>query len=146
MKRRLFTSLMVGLTLAAVLPGLASAAEGNPGRPGQYELAYIDLNALSGFCDSAYVDPVGGNTYIQGTGEVRVVENNNGAHAVCKVTDTSGIYETNAEVAYSDFCRVLTAEGVWTGTGQVTAAANHGLDPGGTAIFRCDLDTFTPNP
>jgi len=61
-----------------------------------------------------------------------VVINKNKIEATCKFTDLSTWYEADAELAVIDDCTLLI-EPFWYcgGTGQVTAAANHGDDPGG---------------
>jgi hypothetical protein len=67
--------------------------------------------------------------------------NKNFVLATCQFLDTSGAYEMNAEVGYTDNCSITTEDGTTygPGTGTATAAANHEENPGGTVNFRCKV-------
>ena len=138
----------VGL-MAAMLPGMASASI-TDGRPGQYELREITIDGINGECYSRYVDVVNGNDYIWNVTDVDISwkENKNFVHVTCRFTDLSGIYEANAEVAYTtDNCRarVEPGGGLTGGSGRAVAAANNAADgtDGGNAMLKCTFDKRT---
>ena len=143
LKKRLITGSLAGTLLAALLPGVAAAAI-TEGRPGQFEMSSMLIDAVELDCEAFYDMGVNSNAFVDGTGEiVHVVVNRNGARATCRFTDTSGVFESNAEVGYTSACVLVTAEGTWEGgTGRVTVAANNssdGLD-GGNASITCRFD------
>lgn len=107
-----------------------------------------------GRCVGQYADPVPLNTFVSNpltsVSSIHIVTNKQGVNATCKFIDESGRYEANAEVGYTDNCRLFTESGVWTnGTGTLTAAANNAPDgsDGGNVTVRCKFKAgdFTPN-
>ena len=72
---------------------------------------------------------------------IKVVVNEKKVTAICKFTDESDWYGTSAQLGDIADCH-LSAEEVTCsgGTGHVTAAANHGDEPGGTVIIKFTFD------
>jgi hypothetical protein len=129
MKRRLSIGLAAGALLAAMLSGVASA---------KVEVFYMIISEQAGDCVVSY-DP-DSNIYISGPGDVHAVVNKNGAKATCKFTDTSGIFESNAEVGYTtDSCSLIAIGSEWGGgSGKVTAT------PGGNITLHCTFAAPAP--
>lgn len=129
--------------IALTLP----SAEAADGRPGQFPgIAEIDFDA--GQCAVQYDDPVAGNTFISNPSSeatLKVVENKNKLTVMCRFTDMSGIYESNAENVQITDCSLLNYEGqdFLGGSGHATAAANHDnvdFGTGGNVTVRCSFD------
>lgn len=159
MVKRLMVGLAIGTLMVALVPGLTTATIAD-GRPGQYEMSAMYINGFltsrdDGECVGVYVDVVAGNSYISNPfgepGTVHVVVNKQGASATCKFTDTSGVYEANAEVGWTESCTLWTDDGIWSGgDGRITAAANNAKDDsnGGNVTMHCtfDADDFVAYP
>lgn len=147
MKKRLLASLAIGVLLAAMLPAVVSASI-TEGRPGQYELRQIEIDGVNGRCAARYAVTVNGNTFISDANstdtDITWKENKNFVHVTCRFTDTSGVYEANAEVGYTDNCRarVELGGGLTGGTGRAVAAANNAADGsnGGNVTLKCTFD------
>ena len=139
--RRLLTSTLIVALPASILPG-AAAAEVIDGRPGQFPMSSMLIDAVTADCLATYETPVG-NIYIRGAGAtVHVVTGRAGARATCRFTDISVVNEANAEVGYTTACTLVTAAGTWSGgTGRVTSAANiSDRSDGGNSMIRCRFD------
>ena len=153
---------IVSVLSVALGSGLIASAKTIPGRPGQLPVeATIDATG-DGSCHARYDETVNGNTFISDAfsddTRIKVRMNKNNVNAWCKFTDTSLVYETNAEVGDVHDCTLFTEMGTYIlGTGKVTAAANN--DPkesdqlsneesGGNVTIHCkfDVDDFEPAP
>jgi hypothetical protein len=159
---------LVVAVLAVAFTVYTAYAVVNDGRPGRFDMSFARIDARGegdGRCFAQYEDPVTQNgftnTFISDCcgaddTQTKVTENNNGANAWCKFTDTSGVYEDNAEVGDILDCMLITEEGTYiNGTGQVTAAANNNPrqtlsveGDGGNVTIHCkfDAEDFIANP
>jgi hypothetical protein len=160
LKRSLALSATLLLATACADTPVEPAAERGPvtaasiidGRAGNFAFTEgtIDLTGAGPYrqslCLARYEEPVNGNSVISdafsnGETTFKVVENKNFLIASCKFTDTSGVYEANAEVGKITGCSVYLEDGreYFDGTGSVTAAANNDPDgaDGGNVTIRC---------
>jgi len=74
---------------------------------------------------------------------IKVVINENKVKAICKFTDESGWYGTSAQLGEVVNCSLVSEDGTWfNGIGHITAAANHGDEPGGNVTLECTYDRY----
>jgi len=147
MRKRVVVAFAACAFMLAMLPGVASALIVD-GRPGQFELESIEILDGADLCVARYPDPSADNVLISNgfggaAADIRVVENKNRVKVICRFLDTSGIYEANAEVGYTDDCTYRSAGVTLTnGTGRVTAAANNAKDGsnGGNVTVQCTFE------
>jgi len=126
-------------------------AQEYPRSPGRHTAqGHIQANDL--WCVAYYPYPYDNFPNVESIGSgtepvlMKVVINNNKVQVICKFTDLSTWHEADAELADIVDCS-LYLEGDWYcgGTGQVTAAANHGDHPedlGGNVTLKCTFDNF----
>lgn len=147
--RRFFTIGLAMALAATFLPVAASANELFPGRPGQYELSSITIDATSGDCRATYETPAEGNLWVRGVdATVRVVTNPDLVHVRCRFTDMSYRIELNAEVGYTEACSLVTEDGTYSGgVGRVTSAANISeRSEGGNSVITCHFRVDSEPP
>ena len=147
---RKIITLAVGMALAlTALTAFSASANIVDGRPGIIDLREIHINDNRDYCKATYRTTYEGNRYVDSdrrSAEIRITENKNFLHVTCRFTDTSGVFESNAEVGklLRDRCTYRSSEGVLRrGDGMVVAAANNGPDgslDGGNAMIKCTFD------